>query len=131
MNRNLGIYLSGSITHDPDFRRKFDLAERLIRTEAAPEALIFNPAASQNLPSEGKTDEELWADYLCRDLFMLMTVRNSFGDAVLVSLPGQRTSKGASMERAFAGRIGFRLLDIRELFPDWEDRLAAELGGAK
>ena len=129
--KHIGIYLSGSITHDPDFRRKFDLAERLIHTEAVPEAQIFNPAANQNLPSEGKTDEELWADYLCRDLFMLMTIRHCFADAVLVSLPGHRTSKGASLERAFAERIGFRFLDIREIFPDWDRLLAEELGGKK
>lgn len=128
MNNRIGIYLSGSITHDPDYRRKFDLAERLIHTEAVPEAQIFNPAANQNLPSEGKTDEELWADYLVRDLFMLMTIRNRFSDAVLVSLPGHQTSKGASLERAFAERIGFRFLDIQSLFPDWDERLAAELG---
>lgn len=124
--KEIGIYLSGSITHDPDFERKFALAERIIRAEAVPEALIFNPAANQNLPAEGKTDEELWADYLVRDLFMLMTIRNRFRDALLVSLPGRQASKGASLERAFASRIGFRLMDIREIFPDWEKRLAAE-----
>ena len=129
MKIKTGIYLSGSISHDPDFKTKFALAEKLILEEADPGTAIFNPAANQTLPVEGRTEEELWADYLVRDLFMLMTIRTRSGDAVLVSLPGHRTSKGAALERAFAERIGFRVLDIREMFPDWEKRLAAEPGG--
>ena len=128
MNNHIGIYLSGSITHDPDYRRKFDLAERLIHTEAVPEADIFNPAAHQDLPADGKTDEEVWADYLLRDLLVLLQIRCKANFAILVSLPGHEKSKGASLERLFAEKLGFRVLDIREMFPDWEKRLAEELG---
>ena len=128
MNNHIGIYLSGSITHDPDYRRKFDLAERLIHTEAVPEADIFNPAAHQDLPAVGLTEEELWAKYLCRDLCMLIQMRDENEVAILVSMPEYRTSKGASLERLFAEKLGFHVLDIREMFPDWEKRLAEELG---
>lgn len=126
--RKTGIYISGSISHDPDFVKKFALAERLIQ-ETLPEAFIFNPAAHQDLPADGKTDEELWADYLCRDLVMLNTIDDKFRMRILISLGDHRTSKGSSLERAFAKRLGFRIMEIREFFPDWDTRLAEELGG--
>ena len=126
-----GIYLSGSISHDPDFVKKFALAEKLIFEKADPGTAIFNPAANQTLPTEGRTEEQLWADYLVRDLFMLMNIRQKFPVAILVSMPGHRTSKGSSLERAFADRIGFCTVDIREIIPDWDERLASELGGKK
>ena len=128
MKRKIGIYLSGSISHDPDFMKKFALAERLIK-ETLPEAFIFNPAAHQYLPTEGKTEEELWADYLCRDLVTLITISDKFRMRFLISMPGHRTSKGSSLERAFAEHLGFRIMDIREYFPDWDKQLAAEFGG--
>ncbi len=131
MDVKTGIYLSGSISHDPDFVRKFALAEKLIFEKADPGTAIFNPAANQTLPTEGKTEEELWADYLVRDLFMLMNIRQKFPVALLVSMPGHEKSKGSSLERGFADRIGFCILDIREIIPDWDERLAAELGGKK
>jgi hypothetical protein len=126
--RNIGIYLSGPITHDPDYRRKFDLAERLILTETAPEAVIYNPAAHQDIAPDGKTPEELWAEYMVRDLFVLMDIRKRFPDALLVSLPWLDNSRGSRLERRFAAELGFRLLDIRDLYPDWEKRLPAEGG---
>ena len=128
MKRKIGIYLSGSISHDPDFMKKFALAEKLILEKSDPGTAIFNPAANQTLPAEGKTEEELWADYLVRDLFMLMTIRQKFPNALLVSMPGHERSKGSSLERAFANRIGFCIRDIREIIPDWDERIAAELG---
>ena len=126
--KKTGIYISGLISHDPDFVKKFALAERLIQ-ETLPEAFIFNPAAHQDLPAEGKTEEELWADYLCRDIIMLMTISDKFRMRILISLGDHRTSKGSCLERAFAQEIGFRTMDIREFFPDWDTRLADELGG--
>ena len=126
--RKTGIYISGSISHDPDFVKKFALAEKLILEKSDPGTAIFNPAANQTLPAEGKTEEELWADYLVRDLFMLMTIRQKFPNALLVSMPGHERSKGSSLERAFANRIGFCIRDIREIIPDWDERIAAELG---
>lgn len=126
--KKTGIYISGSISHDPDFVKKFALAEKLILEESDPGTAIFNPAANQTLPAEGKTEEELWADYLVRDLFMLMTIRQKFPNALLVSMPGHERSKGSSLERAFANRIGFCIRDIREIIPDWDERIAAEFG---
>lgn len=126
--KKTGIYISGSISHDPDFVKKFALAEKLILEKSDPGTAIFNPAANQTLPAEGKTEEELWADYLVRDLFMLMTIRQKFPNALLVSMPGHERSKGSSLERAFANRIGFCIRDIREIIPDWDERIAAELG---
>lgn len=124
--RQFGIYISGSISHDPDFVKKFALAERLIK-ETLPEAFIFNPAAHQDIPSDGKTEEELWAEYLCRDLFMLMTISGRFRMKILVSITDHRTSKGASLERSFAQQLGFRILEIQDLYPDWDKMLAAEV----
>ena len=127
MSIKTGIYISGSITHDPNFVKKFALAEKLIIEKADPGTAIFNPAANQTLPTEGRTEEQLWADYLVRDLFMLMNIRQKFPVAILVSMPEHKTSKGSSLERAFADRIGFCILDIREIIPDWDERLAAVL----
>lgn len=123
-----GIYLSGSISHDPEFVKKFALAERLIQ-EDLPEVFIFNPAAHQDLPADGKTEEELWAEYLCRDIIMLMSIADQFRMKVLVSISDNRTSKGSNLEREFAQRIGFHIMDIREFVPEWDELLAEELGG--
>lgn len=128
MEIETGIYLSGSITHDPNFEKKFALAEKLILEKADPGTAIFNPAANQTLPTDGRTEEQMWADYLVRDLSMLMMIRQKFPNAILVSMPGHERSKGSSLERAFADRIGFCILDIREIIPDWDKRLAAGLG---
>lgn len=128
MENKTGIYLSGSISHDPDFEKKFALAEKLILEESGLGTAIFNPAANQTLPAEGKTEEELWADYLVRDLFLLMAIRKDYPRAFLVSMPGHERSKGSSLERAFANRIGFCILDIREIIPDWDKRLATVRG---
>ncbi len=126
--KKTGIYISGSISHDPDFVKKFALAERLIQ-ETLPEAFIFNPAAHQDLPAEGKTDEELWADYLCRDLVMLNTIDDKFRMRILISLGDHRTSKGSSLERAVAKRLGFRIMESQEVFPDCDTLLAEEREG--
>ena len=126
MKIKTGIYISGSITHDPDFVKKFELAANLL-LEQVPDADIFNPAAHQNIPAVGLTEEELWAKYLCRDLCVLIKMRDEHEIAILVSMPGHRTSKGASLERAFAESIGFHLMDIRDALPDWDQRLAAVL----
>ena len=126
----LAIYISGPISADPDFVKKFALAERLLRPYAG-HGVVFNPAAHQDLPSEGKNGNELWADYLCRDIAVLMEIHQEYISRLFISLPGWTGSKGACLERRFAEELGFRFLDIRTLIPDWDRLLAEELGGKK
>lgn len=102
------FYISGKIKGDPDFREKFDRAEKLLRGMHHD---VFNPAAEQ---PEGFTRK----DFLDRDLRKLMKC-----DAILL-LSDWADSEGAKLEEHYAEVVGMPIFEQENLFAGW--RLALE-----
>lgn len=99
------IYLSGPITEDPDYKKKFNDAEVLLSGRLGHK--VLNPAV---LP-QGLTE----AQYMRIDLAMLDSAD------VVVFLPGWENSRGASIERSYCHKI-----DKPRFF--WDDCEAVDVG---
>lgn len=93
----LRIYISGSITRDPDYRAHFARAEEKLRRQRLH---VFNPA--KNEPDPDKT----WKDYMRHDIRQLLTC------SAIYMLKGWRRSKGARLEYRIAKALG--LIIMRE-----------------
>lgn len=87
------VYLSGSISKDPDHRAKFQDAERQM-TGAGYE--VVNPA-------DLVVDGWQWVDYLKHDLKILLDC-----DGICM-LPGWRLSEGACLEYEVARALDMQL----------------------
>jgi hypothetical protein len=81
------VYISGAITSDPDFKRKFNKAANALREAGA--RICLNPA---ELP-------EGWGDYEAYMEHCMLMVRRA---EVVVMLPCWSFSPGAKAERAYA-----------------------------
>ena len=93
----LRIYISGSITRDPDYRAHFARAEEKLRRQRLH---VFNPA--KNEPDPDKT----WTDYMKHDIRQLLDC------SAIYLLKGWRKSKGARLEYRIAKALG--LIIMRE-----------------
>lgn len=126
---NANIYISGPISGDRHFLAKFNLAERLlVEKYCTPFCQCFNPAKEQALDkTKDMTRNEIWGAYLERDLSVLRNLALQGGITYLVLLPGWKTSKGACLERAVAESYNMPCREIRDIFPDWDDLVIAEL----
>lgn len=98
------VYLSGSISEDPDYRTKFTAAAEYI--DHLGQFTIVNPAAWCCMA--------LWPWAECI-LFDLAIIR---GVDALVSLPGSEKSPGAQIEVLYARRLGLPVLDLAD-FRSW------------
>lgn len=94
--KKMKVYIAGAITNDPDYKIKFDCAERLLRSEGHD---VVNPA--KNKPPRGK--EWTYRDYINAGLKQLMTCDTIF------MLKGGVWSGGAQLEWAYAKTVGMRL----------------------
>lgn len=99
------IYLSGPITEDPDYKKKFNDAEFLLSGRLGHK--VLNPAV---LP-QGLTE----AQYMRIDLAMLDSAD------VVVFLPGWENSRGACIEWSYCVKI-----DKPRFF--WDDCEAVDVG---
>ena len=93
----LRIYISGSITRDPDYRAHFARAEEKLRRQRLH---VFNPAKNEVDP------DKTWTDYMKYD------IRQLLGCSAIYLLKGWRKSKGARLEYRIAKALG--LIIMRE-----------------
>jgi len=94
------VYISGAITADPDFKRKFNTAADTLRAAGA--RICLNPA---ELP-------ENWGDYEAYMEHCMLMVRRS---EVVVMLPCWTYSPGAKAERAYAESLRRPVLEFSAL----------------
>lgn len=87
-------YISGPITHDPNYKIHFELAANRLRAQ---DISCFNPA-------EAEIPNGTWEDYMRYDLKGLLTCR------AIYMLKGWRRSKGARLERKIAKALGFLII---------------------
>ena len=83
----LRVYISGSITKDPDYRAHFARAEEKLRRQ---HLHVFNPAKL------GADPNKTWAEYMRQDIRQLLTC------SAIYMLKGWRKSKGARLEYRIA-----------------------------
>ena len=91
MNRPT-IYISGPITHDPDYKAKFKNAQDMLEECGF---CVLSPAEEVQV-AEGKT----WEDYMAEAITLLLQC-----DQVYM-LKGWSASSGARLERRLAQRLG-------------------------
>ena len=89
------VYISGPITHDKNYKKKFEYAEALLKIYGIEE--VFNPA-KVNLP-----DNTTWEEYMKHDLNELLKC-----DGIYM-LKGWRRSKGARLEYKIAKALGLKI----------------------
>lgn len=94
------VYISGAISSDPDYKRKFERASRSIRIAGAKNCL--NPAT---LP-DNLGDYEAYMEHC------LLMVRRA---DMLVMLPCWTASPGAQAERAYALSLRREVIDLTEI----------------
>lgn len=88
------IYISGAMTSDPDYEKKFNAAERWIRRKY-PDAEVVNPVSlSRELEWNrgAKPDSLPRAEYLKKDISELVECDR------LMAIPGFEKSAGAMLE---------------------------------
>lgn len=93
------VYISGAVTSDPDFRKKFDKAEKLLYTKGY---IPVNPV-------KGEEDGKEWKYYLKKDLKKLLEC-----DGIYI-LSDWHKSKGARLEIQVALDLGYEVILEGEL----------------
>ena len=88
------VYIAGAISHDPDYKEKFDTVEKLLNEMGY---LAVNPIAG----NERRTDWT-YKQYIDRDLKLLMNC-----DYICFIDSGVR-SIGMDLERSYARAVGIR-----------------------
>lgn len=94
------IYISGAISTDPDYKRKFDCVEKMLKDKGFK---VVNPTKHEKL---GKT----WVHYMKKDIKQMMDC-----DAIYL-IPDYKTSNGAKIEKKLADDLGFYFINGK-----WED----------
>lgn len=93
------VYISGAVTSDPDFRKKFDKAEKLLYTKGY---IPVNPV-------KGETEGEEWEYYLRKDLKKLLDCNGIY------ILSDWNKSRGAQLEIHVALELGLEVILEGEL----------------
>ena len=124
-------YLSGAVTHDPQYRLKFDLAERYLIAKGN---YVINPI-------HGELPGQTWEHYIACDLLLLVRLMNIYTEIVMIASrirgcsapiplpaiamidPDDRAfpSKGSAIEEAFSDCT----LPIIKLGKEWNELLTA------
>jgi transcriptional regulator with XRE-family HTH domain len=100
------IYLSGSITNDPDYIDKFNYWERMLEYKF-PKAEIKNPIDFVYLTNG--TKEEIWANAMITCLIILKDCTDIF------IIPENKESIGRDIEIMFADYLGLNFITIDEI----------------
>jgi hypothetical protein len=104
----LKYYLSGAITHQPDFKTYFKTAETQLRFLGVDR--IFNPAdVDLHIPYTEDTKHTIWKQYMKYDLKMLVDAD------VLILLPGWWRSRGARLELIVCFFLDIRVVTLKRL----------------
>lgn len=99
------VYISGGITHDPDYKRKFRQRADFL-TKAGYE--VVNPVAiSEHLDLVKGKDNVSYEDYMKADIKALLDC-----DAIS-TLPGWEKSKGAKLEQHIAAVLKLGYVDVK------------------
>ena len=89
------VYISGSISKDPDYREHFRAAEEKLRGLGMK---VFNPAKFEADPDKS------WEDYMKRDIAELTRCR------AIYLLKGWKKSRGAKLEYKIAKELGYMVI---------------------
>ena len=89
------VYISGSITKDPDYREHFRIAEEKLRAMGMK---VFNPVKFEADPDKS------WEDYMRIDIAQLTRCR------AIYLLKGWKKSRGARLEYRIAKELGYMVI---------------------
>lgn len=98
-------YLSGRISNDKNYKKKFDKWEVFIWTKY-PVKRIFNPSNTV-LDHKGKTKDEIWKMYLEKDIPIVCQCK------IIFMLPWWIFSRGARFERYVAKKLGKKIVYLK------------------
>ena len=101
------IYISGAITHDPLYKRKFDEAERLLKASFQYVSII-NPASNE-VDTTDMDAEQIW------QAFMEISREQVKRSDIMATLDGWEQSSGAVEEVALAKSNGILVCSVKEL----------------
>ena len=98
------IYLSGSISNDPDYMDKFATYKRVLQ-RLHPEATVISPATDVNHSGH----DQGWKSYMRADIEAMKTCTH------IALIPGWHNSRGAKMEQWLAKRWGMEVVYMQEV----------------
>jgi hypothetical protein len=104
--KNRVIYISGSISNDPDYIKKFDYWKRCLQNHY-PKAIIKSPPDFVKLKCG--SDKERWADAMVQCLDVLKECTDIF------IIPDDFPSKGRDIEIMFADYLGINFISYYDL----------------
>jgi len=104
--KNRVIYLSGSITNDPDYIKKFEIWKRSLKNRY-PKAIVKSPPDFVII--KNGTEKQIWADAMVQCLDVLKECTDIF------IIPENTQSKGRDIEIMFADYLGLNFISYYDL----------------
>lgn len=107
------LYISGPMTGKPNYNwAEFENAEWELNQLG--DFNIINPHRLPSPPTIPDDEEVNWVLYLARDLRQLLDCCAGGDDLILVTLPGAKDSRGASLEIRAAKALEIPVMEIDE-----------------
>lgn len=107
------VYISGPMTGKPNYNlAEFENAEWELNQLG--DLNVINPHRLNPPATIPEEDEVNWVLYLARDLHYLISCRAVGENAILVTLPGAKDSRGASLEIRAARALKIPVMEINE-----------------
>lgn len=95
------IYIAGKITNNPDYIEQFAKAENELKKQGYE---VINPVKEEGLEYKWYIDEGLKQLMTCDAIYMLKNWQQS---------------KGASLERRYAGAVGLKIIEQEKTAKRW------------